>query len=77
VQTSQLPLPVLADKYQCDMHLHIYRIAPIGRFLSETTNQDSGLIVPAHPDLIQGVSGVLHISHEVRNEVMEEIIQFR
>ena len=67
LQICQSPLPLL-DKHQRDAKLPRDAVATIGRFLGETANQDGCLVVGAHLDLIQGVSGVFQVTGLVSRE---------
>src|SRR5206468_9980508 len=62
VETGQVPSLVLVDKHQCGAQLRVDGVATIGRFQGDTANQDGCLVVRAHLDLVQGVSGVLHVT---------------
>ncbi len=62
VKPCQLPLSLLTDKHQRRAHLRVHGIAPKGRFLSQTTNHNGGVVVHTHRCFIQRVSGILHVT---------------
>src|SRR5690242_11149042 len=61
LQIRKSPLPLL-DKHQCDAKLPRDTIAAIGCVLTLTADQDGGIVVHAHLDLVQAERFILQVT---------------
>src|SRR5947209_5691684 len=87
VETRQLPLPLLFDKHQRRAKLGLDAVAAIGSILDLTTDQDGGIVVHAHLDLVQGERFVRQVArlmsrepllpgqHEAERSYTDEVIR--